>query len=195
MKLASNPSSPLFVRLASLYLDGNKVESALNLCESGVTRYPEYATAHLVLAKCYLRLQRFGDAKRELQRTLNLQPRCGVAEELVQEIRAHEQSGAMGERERSIEEEASTPAAEYKDTPSSVSVEDDILAVESFIGDQTSVEIATPTLAEIYASQGAFREAIRTYRVLAARKPEEKERFEGRIKELKERWRSVGPPS
>lgn len=44
----------------------------------------------------------------------------------------------------------------------------------------------TPTLAEIYAKQGWFDDAIKAYKTLAANKPAEKDRFEKRIKELEE---------
>lgn len=44
----------------------------------------------------------------------------------------------------------------------------------------------TPTLAEIYAKQGWFDDAIKAYRTLALNKPAEKEKFEKRILELEE---------
>lgn len=44
----------------------------------------------------------------------------------------------------------------------------------------------TPTLAEIYAKQGWFDDAIKAYHTLILTKPAEKERFEKRIAELEE---------
>ena len=44
----------------------------------------------------------------------------------------------------------------------------------------------TPTLAEIYAKQGWFDDAIKAYRSLVRNKPAEKERYEKRIAELEE---------
>lgn len=44
----------------------------------------------------------------------------------------------------------------------------------------------TPTLAEIYAKQGWYDDAIKAYKALAASKPAEKEKFEKRIQELEE---------
>jgi hypothetical protein len=46
--------------------------------------------------------------------------------------------------------------------------------------------IVTETLAEIYASQGQFREAIQAYTTLSAGKPEETERYARRIAQLEE---------
>lgn len=50
--------------------------------------------------------------------------------------------------------------------------------------DGTSTGFVTPTLAEIYAKQGWYDDAIKAYRTLARTKPEERERFERRIQEL-----------
>jgi hypothetical protein len=47
-----------------------------------------------------------------------------------------------------------------------------------------SMGFVTPTLAEIYAKQGWFDDAIKAYKALARNKPGEKERFEKRIDEL-----------
>jgi hypothetical protein len=44
----------------------------------------------------------------------------------------------------------------------------------------------TPTLAEIYAKQGWYDDAINAYKTLAKTRPADKERFEQRVKELEE---------
>lgn len=44
----------------------------------------------------------------------------------------------------------------------------------------------TPTLAEIYAKQGWYDDAIKAYKTLAVNKPTERDKYEGRIKELEE---------
>lgn len=49
-----------------------------------------------------------------------------------------------------------------------------------------STGFVTPTLAEIYAKQGWYDDAIKAYRTLIITKPAERERFEKRIKELEE---------
>ncbi len=46
-------------------------------------------------------------------------------------------------------------------------------------------DIATETLARIHESQGKTKEAIATYQSLIRKKPEKKEEFEAKIKELK----------
>jgi tetratricopeptide (TPR) repeat protein len=44
--------------------------------------------------------------------------------------------------------------------------------------------VITPTLAEIYATQGEYSAAIQAYEILILSKPNERDRFEKRIKEL-----------
>jgi len=66
-----------------------------------------------------------------------------------------------------------TPAASEQDTPAGMG-------------------FVTPTLAEIYAKQGWFDDAIKAYRTLARSKPAEKERFEKRIAELEELKKKAG---
>jgi tetratricopeptide (TPR) repeat protein len=50
----------------------------------------------------------------------------------------------------------------------------------------------TPTLAEIYAKQGWFDDAIKAYKTLARNKPAEKEKYEKRIAELEELKKKAG---
>jgi tetratricopeptide (TPR) repeat protein len=169
-RIAAKPVSPSGSRLASLYLREGRFDEARVLCEAVVARYPDYATAHLVLGQCYLSLQRTSDARKEFSEALSLQPQCELARTLLRQI------SATTAADVGLEEEA---AGNWMQGSSSQSVE----------------EIVTPTLAEIYAAQGAYQEAIRTYKLLMFRKPQERGRFEQRIRELEEIWRSVTPPS
>ncbi|RPI05796.1 MAG: hypothetical protein EHM64_05255 [Ignavibacteriae bacterium] len=66
-----------------------------------------------------------------------------------------------------------TPAASEQDTPSGMG-------------------FVTPTLAEIYAKQGWFDDAIKAYKTLVRSKPGEKERYEKRITELEELKKKSG---
>jgi cytochrome c-type biogenesis protein CcmH/NrfG len=51
---------------------------------------------------------------------------------------------------------------------------------------ERQAEIVTVTLAEIYAAQGQFREAIAAYRKLMERRPDDAGRFGQRIVELED---------
>jgi hypothetical protein len=70
-----------------------------------------------------------------------------------------------------------TPVINFAQKETSAASEQDTPAGMGFV---------TPTLAEIYAKQGWFDDAIKAYKTLARSKPAEKERFEKRITELEE---------
>lgn len=55
-----------------------------------------------------------------------------------------------------------------------------------------STEFVTPTLAEIYAKQGWYDDAITAYKTLARIKPAERERFEKRVQELEQLKKAEG---
>ncbi len=70
-----------------------------------------------------------------------------------------------------------TPVIDLSDKPTPSNSETESTGGGGFV---------TPTLAEIYAKQGWYEDAINAYKTLAASKPEERERFEKRIAELEE---------
>jgi tetratricopeptide (TPR) repeat protein len=57
----------------------------------------------------------------------------------------------------------------------------------------SSVGFVTPTLAEIYAKQGWYDDAIKAYKTLARNKPTDRERFEQRVVELEALKQQAGP--
>ncbi len=78
----AHPLSPLFARLADGYLEAGDPERALQVCLEGLKNYPEYASAHVVLAKIYLAFRRYHDARESLKRSLDLLPTSMGAAEL-----------------------------------------------------------------------------------------------------------------
>ncbi len=44
-----NPDSPLFARLADLYLDRGQSQRALAICEEGCAHFPKYSTGFIIL--------------------------------------------------------------------------------------------------------------------------------------------------
>ena len=64
-RLALEPQSPLFARLASYYLQAGRASDALRLCDDGLALYPFYSTAHLVKGKALVELGMLAEAKHE----------------------------------------------------------------------------------------------------------------------------------
>jgi hypothetical protein len=54
-----------------------------------------------------------------------------------------------------------------------------------------STGFVTPTLAEIYAKQGWFDDAIKAYKTLANNKPADREKFLARVAELEEQKKNA----
>ncbi len=85
-RLSDNPQSPLFARLADLYLSKNQSSEALKLCETGVQAYSSYAAGYVVLGKCYLALNNNSKAKLAFTQAMHLSPFNQVARKLLSEI-------------------------------------------------------------------------------------------------------------
>ena len=77
--IAANPASPMFARLASLYIDGNRPAQALKLCLQGIKLHPDYPTGLLMIARAQIMLRQYGDARQTLQNLLRILPSCTAA--------------------------------------------------------------------------------------------------------------------
>jgi tetratricopeptide (TPR) repeat protein len=314
LRLSDNPQSPLFARLADIYLSKNQSSEALKLCETGVQAYSSYATGYVVLGKCYLALNENSKAKLAFTQAMHLSPFNQVARKLLSEIvsvadesleSAGGESNAVSSPstkaqpepqiaasaveesiaappsvpEPAVEETSAAPAIEepvqeiiqpelipsveatvensvaapvieervpeiiepatiqtaepapqmslddYIQFHSANLVTDKAISLDEYLGNvqpeivpapvteldtlasklenaehivpQESEEeaspkesvpsdslVITPTLAEIYATQGEYGAAIQAYEILILSKPNERDRFEKRIKEL-----------
>ncbi|HUN66878.1 MAG TPA: hypothetical protein VMW43_12355 [Bacteroidota bacterium] len=65
--LGRNPRSTLFARLANEYIALARIDDAVALCMHGLSLYPRYGTAHLVLARCYAAESNFALALSSLE--------------------------------------------------------------------------------------------------------------------------------
>jgi tetratricopeptide (TPR) repeat protein len=74
-KLEQNENSILFARLADAYLQMDRVDDAIEVCEKGIKKHPYYVTGHYVLGKCYLKKKLFDQAEKELKRVLLFDPK------------------------------------------------------------------------------------------------------------------------
>lgn len=69
-----NPDSPLFARLADLYLESGRPEHALEICLKGCEDFPDYATGFMILARCYETSGAVEEARDALDQALRLDP-------------------------------------------------------------------------------------------------------------------------
>ena len=281
-KLSDNPQSPLFARLADLYLSTNQSTEALKLCEAGVQTYPSYSTGYVILGKCYSALNENSKARLAFAQALHLAPFNQLARKLLDEIpftsdepiqnpeiestdttppaaetAVQEESLPMQNvdepqlttepiAEAPVEEETvqetvqqgivETPPVEsaelssvdeYIQQHSANAGTEKLVSLDEYLdqaAEPTGLDslatrlenagrivpqepepslspeenapldsiVITPTLAEIYASQGEYGAAIQAYEILIYSKPNERERFEKRISELQAKLNEGG---
>lgn len=85
-KLSENPQSPLFARLADLYLQKEQHSEALQLCEEGIKQFPKYYAGYLVLGKICLSLKEYATARDAFAHALELSPFNEVVAKLLASV-------------------------------------------------------------------------------------------------------------
>jgi tetratricopeptide (TPR) repeat protein len=85
-RLARDPTSLAFAQLADLYRKAGRTREAVALCRDGLTRYPLYTTARLILAKALAGDGQLAPALSELRVILDLSPRDVQCHRLAAEV-------------------------------------------------------------------------------------------------------------
>jgi len=85
-RLARDPASLAFAQLADLYRKAGRTRDAVALCRNGLTRYPNYTTARLILAKALVADDQLAPAQAELEVILETTPKDVQCHRLAAEI-------------------------------------------------------------------------------------------------------------
>jgi tetratricopeptide (TPR) repeat protein len=85
-RLARDPASLAFAQLADLYRKAGRTRDAIALCRNGLTRYPHYTTARLILAKALVADGQLAPAQVELEAILEMSPNDVQCHRLAAEI-------------------------------------------------------------------------------------------------------------
>jgi len=85
-RLARDPASLAFAQLADLYRKAGRTRDAVALCRNGLTRYPHYTTARLILAKALVADGQLAPAQVELEAILEVNPKDVQSHRLVAEV-------------------------------------------------------------------------------------------------------------
>jgi tetratricopeptide (TPR) repeat protein len=215
------PTSYVFVPLADACRKMGRIDEALEICENGVRRHPEYPSGHVVRGKCLydkgqrgaareafsqvLRLDEdnlvalkylgnieadegnLGGAQRHFRRILTLDPDNKEIRTILGMVDEQERSADIDEdpqddilervseilragpvtdeAELSPEKPAGDEALESRSSPQEAALE------AAGTEPETSDELASVTLAEIFASQGYASKAEKIYREVLRRQP------------------------
>jgi len=85
-RLARDPASLAFAQLADLYRKAGRTRDAVALCRNGLTRFPHYTTARLILAKALVADGQLAPAQAELEAILETSPKDVQCHRLAAEI-------------------------------------------------------------------------------------------------------------
>jgi tetratricopeptide (TPR) repeat protein len=85
-KVSENPQSPLFARLADLYVRKEQTIEALKICQEGIQLFPQYFSAYIVLGKIHLALKEYSKARDAFQKARQLSPFNPLITKLVDSI-------------------------------------------------------------------------------------------------------------
>ena len=73
-RVGKDARSPLFAQLAHYYLESNRAQDALRICDAGLANFPFYTTGHLIKGKALVALNMQAEARREFEFVLNFLP-------------------------------------------------------------------------------------------------------------------------
>lgn len=85
-KLVIQPNTIRFAELADAYIGIGNYDEAIRLCTEGLSHYPHYGPAHLVLARAYYRSGNKAKAREILEAYLNVSPANSGAHKLLGDI-------------------------------------------------------------------------------------------------------------
>src|SRR5947207_15106537 len=85
-RLTRDPASLAFAQLADLYRKAGRTRDAVALCRNGLTRYPHYTTARLILAKALVADGQLAPAQDELEAILEASPQDVQCRRLAAEL-------------------------------------------------------------------------------------------------------------
>lgn len=211
-----NKKSPLFVREANTEIFANNVEKAVEILHQGLNYFPNYPTAHIVLAKALTLLGQYDEALVSFKKgcgLINSEPSYNFfAEEVESSKKLRSAFGKIPRQPFTFENDFYEEQSEtFEEKPEPLILEkkfDDRLGeiaekissirlsppkgenreVENDSEFPSEVKIASETLAKIYVAQGEFKEAIEMYQRLIPKNPSKKEYFLERISELQAKY-------
>ncbi|MCK4538646.1 MAG: tetratricopeptide repeat protein [Candidatus Krumholzibacteria bacterium] len=175
-RYSESPGSRLFAPLADAYRKSGLVDKAIELCEEGLERFPEYASAHVILGKCFYDKGATERSKDEFDRVLRLDPENMVALKFLGDIflgeNSYEEARDNYRKLLAIDPTNEVVQNIIEEMEKEFQVREiDLEKDESIKKVERPAEIATMTLAGIYASQGYYSKAVRMYRDILETEP------------------------
>ena len=191
--------SPLFVRKANKEIDSHNLDSAIDILKAGITLYPEYPSAHILLGKALSFQGKYSEALLEYKQgsfMINSPASYNYYSKELEEIKKMRSPFAIKKRTTFVdtsfnpsitESQLSKPEAKtneafddsfsllaQKIAKAKITIPD--IDTEPEFNPKATSEIeggiVSETLAKIYVAQGKIPEAIKIYEILMRRNPQ-----------------------
>jgi tetratricopeptide (TPR) repeat protein len=174
------PDSRLFAPLADAYRKNGEIDRAIELCERGLEHYPDYASAHVILGKCFYDKGATERARAEFMRVLELDQENMVALKFMGDI--HLAEGNQVEAADYFKRFLALDPTNDEVISTLSEMESEFQGPDIDLSDEKSTrrmehprELATMTLAGIYAAQGYYNKALKIYQDILRREPDNSE--------------------
>lgn len=186
-----NKQSPLFVRVANSEIEKNNTEKAVEILNDGLSLYPNYPVAHILLGKALMHMGKYKESLDSFRKGSDLVNSHKVYEYYLQEVENLKKQRALFESPHSpgfISETEGKGGNEKK-----ISLESELSSYDSMDDRKKNPgspgaggdSIVSETLANIYITQGEFKEALTIFERLLKKNPQKQEYYSQKISELK----------
>jgi tetratricopeptide (TPR) repeat protein len=185
-RLARDPASLAFAQLADLYRKAGRTRDAVALCRNGLTRYPQYTTARLILAKALVADGQLAPAQVELEAILEIDSKDAPSHRLAAEIQRR--LGHIDEAVRHLEAAVALDPTD-RESQGLLSLlraagptEGEATGLARVLSDDT---FATVTFGALCLEQGCVEEAAQIFTRIVRKNPdhrEARERLEGALR-------------
>ncbi len=197
-KVTRNPLSPLFARLAEEHLRVGKTDSAKQHVLTGLIHHPDYPTAHLIAARSHATAHEYSDALQHLNHAFTYLPgNPGLLKMRTDWESAIEELAVLPkpqEFQQKVQETPLEDLAQKLETSPRITPQEGLVTSPPAVAREDSGEIEegiiSVTLAEIYATQGAYEAAIAMYKKLRQQRPQQADQFDKKIRELERKVKS-----
>jgi tetratricopeptide (TPR) repeat protein len=187
-----NKLSPLFVRVANIEIEKNNPERAIEILNDGLSNYPDYPVAHVLFGKALLMIGKYKEALDSFRKGSELVSSHKLYEYYLHKVEIMKKQSIFFERSDKpgfVSEEKNEKTSDVK----KVNLENELSSFNSMDGQKiksTSLKpgnesIVSETLANIYITQGEFREALSIYEKLLNKNPQKKDYYLQKIIEIK----------
>lgn len=180
-----SPKGHIFAPLADACRKAGRLQEAVDICQKGLRLHPNYTSGHVVMGKCLYDQGRMDEAFVTFKLVIDMDTENLVALKYLGMILAErgrfEEAEkyfnhilAMDPDNKEIREKLDGLMEEAEDIVELKPVADDEFEGEEIkLGEpiETSDELATMTLADIFASQGYKAKAIKIYREVLSKDP------------------------